>query len=67
MKEYKVTVNIRDQSGILPDFMGKTETFYEKSESAQSLKEKVDREMRNNFEYELNHKGMYYSVDIESI
>jgi len=67
MQEYKVTVNIRDQSGLLPDFFGKTHSFYEKAESAQSLKDKVDSEMKSNFSYELDYEGMYYSVEISKI
>lgn len=67
MKEYKVIVNVRDQSGLLPDFAGKTETFYEKAESAQFLKDKVDKEMQSNFGYELECEGMYYSVNVESV
>lgn len=67
MNEYKVTVNVRYQSGLLPDFVGKTETFYEKAESAQSLKNKVDKEMQSNFGYELECEGMYYSVNVELV
>jgi hypothetical protein len=67
MQEYKVTVNVRNQSGLLPDVVGKTHSFYEKAESAQSLKDKVDREMRNNFGYELDYEGMYYSVEINKV
>lgn len=67
MNEYKVTVNVKDQSGFLPDFAGKTEIFYEKSDSAQSIKEKVDTEMQSKFGYELEFGGMNYSVNIELV
>lgn len=67
MNEYKVTINVQDQNGLLPDFVGKSETFYEKAESAQSLKNKVDKEMQSNFGYELECGGMYYSVNVESV
>lgn len=60
-REYKVTVNIKNQSGIFPDFFGKTETFYVESESIVKLSRKLKEELADMSE---GRSYISYSLDI---
>lgn len=61
MNEYKITVTTYDDSGIFPDFFGKTHESYEVSESAQAIQEKFAQIMKEQF------PGVRYQLKIEKL
>lgn len=62
MEEYKVTIKMRKNDGLLPDFFGKEQTSYVKGESAGEIERMIHTTMKENFGCELYGGGLSYEI-----